>query len=407
MPERCNLWVNLASAGPRAHPHDEPTTYLQFPATGLLVGLPDEPGMLVEPDNTAGRFVMREEDADGLGLSDDDLAEGVALCRTDGSPFDWRCERIDLVINGVEGEVHSPHWRELTEGSFASTRLRAANVAPPSRSAKGRPRLLVWVTPDQLVDGSLERAAQEARTRDALVVLAAVGEVPETARHAAEERAALAAMLDRAAASFPELVEGTCTELGGDTVHGLLTLAVEVQASAILLPGDGRRHSLFERTIARELEERGHLPVLRALAPSVAERLEAADTALVSEDVAARAVAPAGTAVSDVALRIEGFDSESISDDPEAWRALVRDALAAGPSPAGPVEVACDLAATWRVRRGSPARVERLPLALLIDALRAAGYLPRDPSRLRAVRSELVPFDGEQSERVEVTVRTS
>lgn len=406
MPELCKLWVNLASAGPRAHPHGEPTTYLQFPATGLLVGLPDEPGMLVEPDVPAGRFVMREEDADGLGLSREDLAAGVALCRTDGSPFDWRCEPVDLVING-EAEVRTPHWHELATISSAGTWLRGGTVAPPSRSARGRPRLLVWVTPDQLFDGTLERAAREARTRDALVVLAAVGEVPETARHAAEERAALAAMLDQAATFFAELVEGTCMEFGGDPVHGLLTLAVEAQASAILVPGDEHRHALFERAIARELEERGHLPVLRALAAPAAARSEVTGTTLVTEEVPARVVVLASPAFHDVALSIEGFDSESIPDDPETWRSMIRDASAAGPHPPAPFEAACDLSASWRVRRGSCAGVERLPLALLIDALRAAHYVPRDPSWLRAVGVELVPFDGEERERVEVTVRWS
>lgn len=108
MPDRCNLWVNLASAGPRAHLHAEPTAYLQFPATGLLVGLPDEPGVLLEPMSTASQFVMRDEDAEGLGLSGADLLDGVALCRTD-TTLGWRCERVSLLIENAMGDLRTSH----------------------------------------------------------------------------------------------------------------------------------------------------------------------------------------------------------------------------------------------------------------------------------------------------------
>lgn len=101
MPDTCKLWVNLASAGPRRHSHAEPTAYLHFVQTGFLVGLPDEPGVLLDP-RAPSRFVMREADAMGLGLGPDDVSAGVALCHSEDAPGGWRCETLDFAVGDPE-----------------------------------------------------------------------------------------------------------------------------------------------------------------------------------------------------------------------------------------------------------------------------------------------------------------
>lgn len=98
MPDECRLWTSLSSAGPRTHPHAEPIAYLHFAGTGLLVGLPDEPGVLIEADGTTRTFALREADAAGLGLTAFDLASGVALCSGSEGELGWRCTPVDLVV---------------------------------------------------------------------------------------------------------------------------------------------------------------------------------------------------------------------------------------------------------------------------------------------------------------------
>lgn len=227
MPISCRRWVTLASAGPRRHPHAEPGTYLLFLNTGFLVGLPDERGTLLEDEASGPRFLLRDTDAAGLGLVPEDLNAGVAVCRVDGATG-WHCDPVTL----VDDEAYP---------SSVASRLPAAgtrSTARPSVAAEvpRQPLMLVFISPDHLRDGCLERAAEIAGAQEATVVLAAVGEVPETALHAAEERAALARMLEMAAPVFGRRVRDTCIEMGGDPVHGMAELVAESQPDIVLLP---------------------------------------------------------------------------------------------------------------------------------------------------------------------------
>lgn len=106
MPDRCSLWVNLASAGPRRHPHAEPTSYLHFHNTGLMVGLPDEPGVLID-ENQPLRLALDETDAAGLGLTAEDFARGVAFCNGNEGEAGWQCGPVELLVNDEEGEIHA------------------------------------------------------------------------------------------------------------------------------------------------------------------------------------------------------------------------------------------------------------------------------------------------------------
>lgn len=400
MPDRCNLWVNLASAGPRAHLHAEPTAYLQFPATGLLIGLPDEPGILLEPMTSASQFIMRDEDAEGLGLNRDDLRDGVVLCRTDAGAVGWRCQQVNLLIDDAAGELHTSGWTEFG-ASTGDDGTKPARQAPSRIEAPATTpqRMLVWVKPSQS-DRSIETAAREARARGASVILAAVGELPETALHAAEERAVLAAMLDEAASFFDGPIVGTCMELGGDPVHALLTLADEEDATIVAIPEGGHRYVLFERSVAREIEKRGGRPVLRLLAPHAAPTSRQATASL---EGAAR-LAPG-----EWSLSIEGFPTESTPEVLEAWRALVLRAAAETPGvpPVLPDEFRYALTAIWKLRAGTPTRIEALPLLPLIEMLRAAEWLPRDASRMVAMRSEFGVPVSHEPEQVEVRVHVN
>lgn len=253
----CQLWVNLESAGPRQHER-EPTAFLQFPSTGFLVGLPDEPGTIINGDTR--RFVMREADAIGLGLGPQDFARGVALCRED--PADgWRCEPIDLVIGDADGEIANPQYEAALMAQQAYEE-QLARMQPPragfqSPFPRGS-RALVFVTEPWRQRETLARTAALARGRVARIVLGAVGELAETPEHAAEERAALQRELMMAQGHFEGIVTSLAFDLGGDAVHGLLTIAAEQRLDVIVLPDDGRVELL---AVADELARRGQYTV--------------------------------------------------------------------------------------------------------------------------------------------------
>lgn len=259
----CRRWVPLASAGPRRPREAEPTMYLQFRSTGLLIGLPDEPGTLLDEGAAVVRFVMRDTDAAGLGLHPDDLTAGVALCRSD-RPTGWECAPVSLVIGEPRDESYRPHGVVPEHGSARPT---AAPLPPEDPLAPpDHPCMLVLVTSAHLTDGCLREAAALARRRGATVWLAAVGELPESARHAAEERAALTAMLESAARQFGMPVAGIRIELGGDPAHGLLTLAAETQADLVVLP-DEQRPIWGRDGLIHELQVRGGPTVVRVNLP--------------------------------------------------------------------------------------------------------------------------------------------
>lgn len=107
MQTACRRWVNLASAGSRRHATSEPRSYLHFISTGLLVGLPDEPGILFDPSDSHPHLFLRETDANGLGLEPEDFTAGVAFCVDDDRATPgWSCTQLDVEI-GEASEMHA------------------------------------------------------------------------------------------------------------------------------------------------------------------------------------------------------------------------------------------------------------------------------------------------------------
>lgn len=256
----CDIWVNLASAGSRHRGSSAPTMYLHFLRTGLLVGLPDEPGTLVDTERGPGRFVMLETDAAGLGIDAADLSNGVALCHVDGSAAVWQCEALDVVIGDPTDETYRPHRNHQEKAPRGLRRLRTTHVSGPQQISR-HPRILVYLTSEHLYDGWLRLAAAVARVQDASVILGMVGELPETSIHATEERAAIARELEEATHQFEGLPVAQYMELGGDPLHGLVTLAVETRADAIIVP-TGTATAPDARGLVRTLQAQTGLPVM-------------------------------------------------------------------------------------------------------------------------------------------------
>lgn len=103
MSDACRLWVNLGTPGRR---HEiEPETYLLFRGTGKIVGLPDEPGSSVVDRGAAEpRVMLCDTDVLGLGLVDDDFAEGVAVCEAEpAAGAGWRCTPATMRIVDAVG----------------------------------------------------------------------------------------------------------------------------------------------------------------------------------------------------------------------------------------------------------------------------------------------------------------
>ncbi len=103
MRDACRLWVNLGTPG---HGHEiEPETYLLFRSTGKIVGLPDAPRSgVVERGAAEPRVMLSDTDVLGLGLADDDFAEGVAVCEAGpDSGAGWRCTPATMRIVDAAG----------------------------------------------------------------------------------------------------------------------------------------------------------------------------------------------------------------------------------------------------------------------------------------------------------------
>ena len=105
MPSQCDLWVNLASWGPRHRRRAEPISFLRFAGTDLLVGLPDEPGVLLDDIRPPVRIVLHSTDVRGLGLNEQDLAR-VDFCRVEDDGVGWQCTPVYVEISDALGELH-------------------------------------------------------------------------------------------------------------------------------------------------------------------------------------------------------------------------------------------------------------------------------------------------------------
>ena len=108
--DACPLWVTLHRHEP--HPSrrvlyagEEPSLFLHFHRTGLMVGLNGEESEALEGEAGARTFELLDTDALGLGLQAEDFAEGVSLCGGeaghDGELFGWHCEAVTVL--GADG----------------------------------------------------------------------------------------------------------------------------------------------------------------------------------------------------------------------------------------------------------------------------------------------------------------
>ena len=97
----------------------------------------------------------------------------------------------------------------------------------------------------------------------ATMVVMTVGNLPETASMAQEERGELQGMLDRAVAEY-DLKADSRVEMGGDAAQGILRIADEEGADIIVMATHGRSglSEFTQGSVAREVVRDGRKPVL-------------------------------------------------------------------------------------------------------------------------------------------------
>jgi nucleotide-binding universal stress UspA family protein len=97
----------------------------------------------------------------------------------------------------------------------------------------------------------------------ATIVVMTVGNLPETADMAQEERGELQGMLDRAVAEY-DLKADSRVEMGGDPAEGILRIADEEGADVIVMATHGRSglSEFTQGSVAREVVRDGRKPVL-------------------------------------------------------------------------------------------------------------------------------------------------
>lgn len=188
------------------------------------------------------------------------------VCREDATGgAGWRCERVQLLIGAEERiDALAPRTR-----AAAGAVVTAAEPAP--RAPASPRRILVGLDPSAAVAPDLSEVAARAREHDATVMLVAVGELPETSRHAAEERDALERWLRAVSMELPDVSLEHVVELGGDPVRGVLTVADAREVGLILIPAQhgSRFGALTEAGAMEGLRRRSGVPV-RAVAPDAA-----------------------------------------------------------------------------------------------------------------------------------------
>ena len=384
MEDRCRLYVSLGS-GRRHRGEVRPNTFLRFIRTGLLVGLPDEPSGQLVGDGSLKQFPMRRVDAEGLGLIADDFAEGVAICREDPATagLGWQCERVQLLI-GAEERIAALAMRAQPAFVDAAAAPPAAPAAPHLRPR----RILVAVDADAPDGATIDEAAMLAREHGATVLLVATGELPETRRHADEERTALMQRLDEVAANFAGLSVRCIVEMGGDPVRDILAVADSEGVDLIMAPAARSRFAdAIEPRIAAALERRAAVPVRTAVAPAAA----------------APEAAPARTRADAVRIVIPGLPHGRTAD---LWTANVdrhvRGALEHIAFERGGLAVE----ARWYAAPGT--RVDHFDLAPVLAAIAAQPAWPEGVTpRTGRLASEVIAVADAADERLELDIHAA
>ena len=114
MDRLCELWAELHPQGGRGH--EDSHVYLQFRRSNLLVRLN---GADSDGDGRLDQVILRDTDALGLGLQDEDFAEGVAICRDDSADgaLGWHCDPVRLVVLAADGTPTGPSdWSTAASG---------------------------------------------------------------------------------------------------------------------------------------------------------------------------------------------------------------------------------------------------------------------------------------------------
>jgi len=106
-------------------------------------------------------------------------------------------------------------------------------------------------------------AKEMAASTGASIVVMTVGNLPETATMAHEEKEELLGMLNRAMKEH-ELTADPRVEMGGDPAQGILTVADEENVDLIVMSTHGRSglSEFTQGSVAREVVRDGRKPVL-------------------------------------------------------------------------------------------------------------------------------------------------
>jgi nucleotide-binding universal stress UspA family protein len=124
-------------------------------------------------------------------------------------------------------------------------------------------KVLVPIDQSAESEAALPDAQRLAREPDGEIVLVSVGELPETSEHEAQARGTLQDRLDQVAASMDAPVR-TRVELAGDPVRGILEVAREEHADAIVMAaadGSSWTDLLSQEDVAEEVAEGTSRPV--------------------------------------------------------------------------------------------------------------------------------------------------
>ena len=95
----------LRAAGPDKTPAgDIDTIVIEFLRTGFKVELASESAAFVEEAGPDAEIEILDTDAAGLGLSSEDFADGIVLCRNGHreAPVGWCCTRVQVA--GIDGD---------------------------------------------------------------------------------------------------------------------------------------------------------------------------------------------------------------------------------------------------------------------------------------------------------------
>jgi nucleotide-binding universal stress UspA family protein len=124
-------------------------------------------------------------------------------------------------------------------------------------------RILLPLDGSPCSEAAVPLAKEMAADTGASIVVMTVGNLPETATMAREEKEELLGMLERMTKEY-QLNADPRVEMGGDPAQGILTVADEENADLIVMATHGRSglSEFTQGSVAREVVRDGRKPVL-------------------------------------------------------------------------------------------------------------------------------------------------